>query len=175
MMHKLKSLGTTVMIVHHSTKGGDSMEGSHAMLSNADFVLRTDVVEREDDVPGVDLSCGKLKNAAKFKPMRIELVAQEESLVCRNHKSYEEAREAEAEKLGVDETLVRLIQESGEEGMTLNQLFANKDIKSIYESGKSSLQKFVNRKIDGKEKLWSGIVKVDSEGREKKYVFEGKL
>lgn len=92
MMHKLKELGTTVMIVHHSTKGGDSMEGSHAMFSNADFVLRTDVVEREDDIPVVDLSCGKLKNAAKFKPMRIELVEQEDSLVCRNHKQYEEAR-----------------------------------------------------------------------------------
>ncbi len=173
MMHKLKSLGATVMIVHHSTKGGDSMEGSHAMFSNADFVLRTDVVDREDDIPVVDLSCGKLKNSIKFKPMRIELVDQGDSLVCRNHEQYEDSRVKNAIKLGIDESLVRVIQESGEEGMTLNQIFANEDIKSIYESDKGSLQKFINRKIDGKIKLWSGIVKIDSEGREKKYVFEG--
>ncbi|CAH9012771.1 hypothetical protein VP168E361_P0061 [Vibrio phage 168E36-1] len=170
MMHKLKSLGTTVMIVHHSTKGGDSMEGSHAMFSNADFVLRTDVVEREDDVPVVDLSCGKLKNAAKFKPMRIELVAQEESLVCRNHKSYEEAREAEAEKMGLESVMARLIAESGEHGMTVAQMIKHDDVK--YTASRQALSKKIDRCIDGKDEGWEGIVKVSRSGLETKYILE---
>ena len=170
MMHKLKELGTTVMIVHHSTKGGDSMEGSHAMFSNADFVLRTDVVEREDGIPVVDLSCGKLKNAAKFKTMRIELVAQEESLVCRNHKQHEEAREAEAEKMGLEPVMARLIAKSGEHGMTVAQIINHKDVQ--YSSSRQALSKKIDRCINGMEEGWEGIVKVSRPGFETKYILE---
>ena len=170
MMHQLKGLGTTVMVIHHSTKGGDSMEGSHAMFSNADFVLRTDVVEREDDIPVVDLSCAKLKNAAKFKTMRIELVDKFGSLVCRNHKVYEESREEELDSLGLDKVLTRIIHESGADGMTPAQLVNHSEVK--YDSCRNSLSKYITRNIDKSNPVWSGIVKVSKPGLETKYILE---
>ena len=167
MMHKLKELGTTVMVIHHTTKSGDSMEGSHAMTSNADFIMRTDIVEREDDIPVVDLSCGKLKNAAKFKPMRIELVEQGEALVCRNHSSYEEAREAEMDKIGIDGLILKMIAGSGERGVTVTDILESEDVK--YKGDKRSLSRRINRKMSKSDDKWNLVVKVNNPGCELRY------
>ena len=143
MMHKIKELGTTVMIIHHSTKGGDSMEGSHAMFSNADFVLRTDVVEREDGIPVVDLSCGKLKNAAKFKTMRIELVDQGDSLVCRNHKAYEDSRGKKWEDMTDYEKVVSFLHDYDHMGASIDEILerlGSDDSDKSYEKERRNLR-----------------------------------
>lgn len=143
MMHKLKELGTTVMVVHHTTKSGDSMEGSHAMTSNADFIMRTDIVEREDDIPVVDLSCGKLKNAAKFKPMRIELVDKGESLVCCNHSAFEESRGKSWDDMTEYEKVIHFLDEYDCMGASIDEILERLGVEvedESYEKEKRNLR-----------------------------------
>lgn len=71
MFNELKEFGCTSVIVHHTTKEGSTMEGSHALFSNADFVMKTQRVE--SDYPQVDLTCTKVKSGKPFGRIELEM------------------------------------------------------------------------------------------------------
>lgn len=64
-----KQTGATVLLVHHTTKDGNSERGSSALRGSADVMLG---VSANKGV--VVLECEKQKDAAPFNPIRLRLV-----------------------------------------------------------------------------------------------------
>ncbi len=73
-----KQLGCTVLLVHHTTKSGESERGSSALRGALETMISLDTVA--DDIR---VSCEKQKNAAPFASFTLHLVPASDSCVLR--------------------------------------------------------------------------------------------